>query len=128
MARTPKHPTLYRLGDDGEPRLLFGRCGACELLTFPANAYGCSRCGAAVSTPVEREAAGVLLAAVTLHADLVAGLPAPQVVGEVEIAPGIVEEVLIEGGDGLLSPGMTMIGVAHPLEDGLFDLRFRAAP
>jgi uncharacterized OB-fold protein len=128
MARTPKHPTLYRLGEDGSPRLLFGRCLACEALTFPANAYGCARCGSASLEIVERPAAGTLVACVTLHADLIAGLPAPQVVGDVEIAPGIVEEVLIQGEQDTLVPGMTLAGVVHPLEDGAFDLRFRVAP
>lgn len=125
MAASPRHPALYRLGDDGAPRLLLARCRACEALTFPANAYGCSRCGAPDLETIEREAAGTLVACVTLHADLIAGLPAPQVVGDVELAPGIIEEVLIGGAEP--TPGVTLTGYAHPLEDGHFELRFRAA-
>lgn len=121
----PKHPALYRLDEHGRVKLLFGRCGSCEALTFPANAYGCRVCGAPDLQPVDREATGTLIAAVTLHADLIPGLPAPQVVGDVELAPGIVEEVLIAGVEP--DVGAALTGYAHPLGDDLFELRFRAA-
>lgn len=125
MSATPKHPSLYRLAGD-RPVLLFGRCRSCRALTFPANAYGCSACGADGLDTVERPAEGTLKAVVTLKAAVLPGLAVPQVIGDVEIAPGITEEVLIEGDEAGLAPGMVLTGVAHPLEDGLFDLRFRA--
>lgn len=121
----PKHPALYRLDEHGRVKLLFGQCRSCDSLTFPANAYGCHFCGAPDLQPVDRDASGTLIAAVTLHADLIPGLSAPQVVGDLELAPGIVEEVLIEGAEPDI--GATLTGYAHPLEDDLFELRFRAA-
>jgi uncharacterized OB-fold protein len=125
MGPTPKHPSLYRLAGDNLV-LLFGQCRACQALTFPANAYGCSACGADALSTIERPAEGTLKAVVTLKAQVLPGLDVPQVIGDVEIAPGIVEEVLIEGTEDGLAPGMKLAGVAHPLEGDLFDCRFRA--
>jgi uncharacterized OB-fold protein len=122
---TPKHPTLYRLAGNGRSiRLLFGRCPRCAALTFPATAYGCSACGAAPLAVEERDGEGVLQAVVTLHAAVMPGLPVPQAIGDVEIAPGIIEEVLLEGAGEDYAPGMRVVARAHALEDDFFDCRF----
>jgi|SRR5690625_1619112 len=91
-------------------------CQECNTVNFPANVYGCRRCGAArerleVSA---RPGRGVLRTFVTIHKPLVPGLAAPAVVGEVELAEGIVEEVVIQCDDpNALRPGMTLRAVAH---------------
>jgi hypothetical protein len=78
--------------------LLLGHCPACAAWNFPANSWGCRACGApgdslrAEAAPV----APVLRNAVTLHAELAPGLPVPCIIGEVELAPGVVEEALID--------------------------------
>lgn len=76
-------------------------CGRCARHSFPANVYGCSHCGAesasleAVPLPQPPR----LLNFVTVHAELAPGLPVPCVIGEVQLAPGLVEEALIDAAD-----------------------------
>jgi uncharacterized OB-fold protein len=92
------------------------RCLICEQLTYPAAAYGCSRCGAARENGEEvlMPARGELLNWVTVFVDLVPGLKAPYVVGEVRIAPGVVEEVVIDvASEADLSVGQQMVAIAH---------------
>jgi uncharacterized OB-fold protein len=91
--------------------LSFLRCGRCGELSFPAEAYGCRVCGAEPreGATVERPAGGVLREYATVHLDLVAGLPAPYVVGWVELAPGlIVESLLAVDSEAELEPGITV--------------------
>jgi len=91
--------------------LSFLQCGRCEELSFPAEAYGCRACGAdpREGTTVERPAGGVLREYATVHLDLVAGLPAPYVVGWIELAPGlIVESLLAVDSEADLEPGVTV--------------------
>ena len=43
----PLHPTLYQLAQDGTSLdFFFAQCPACGAVNFPANAPGCSHCGA----------------------------------------------------------------------------------
>lgn len=100
---------------DHGPAIALWRCRVCAQLTYPAAAYGCSRCGAARDSgdEVSRPARGELLNWVTVHVDLVPGLKAPYVVGEVRLAPGVVEEVLIEvSAETQLSVGQQMVARA----------------
>jgi len=125
--RQPLHATLYELhqpgsnGNNGNARdsldLMFFQCGACAALTFPATSYGCHHCGAAPDTGViiKRPAEGLLQSFTTVHADLTPALKAPFVVGEIELAPGVVEEAILgvttEAG---LHAGLKMRGIAVP--------------
>lgn len=80
------------------PVLLLGHCQACGAWNFPAESWGCRACGAAQeklrAAPLPGPA--ILRNAVTVHAELTPGLPVPCVVGEIELAPGVVEEALLQ--------------------------------
>ena len=94
--------------------LLLGRCPACDAWNFPANSWGCRACGAPGETlrPQAAPAAPVLRNAVTLHAELAPGLPVPCVIGEVELAPGVIEEALIDvASEADLAPGAVLRAV-----------------
>lgn len=79
------------------PELRLAHCVRCGAHSFPAQAWGCRVCGAppealdAVPLPQPPR----LKNFVTVHTELAPGLPVPCVIGEVELAPGIVEEALI---------------------------------
>jgi hypothetical protein len=97
--------------------LLLGHCPACNAWNFPANSWGCHACGApgqslrALPAPV----APVLLNAITVHAELAPGLPVPCVIGEVELAPGVVEEALIDvASEDALAPGCVLRALHDP--------------
>lgn len=91
------------------PQLLLGHCTACGTWSFPAQAWGCRRCGSPTLQARPLPAPPRLVNAVTVHTELVPGLPAPCVIGEVQLAPGVVEEALIDAtGEDALHPGMVL--------------------
>jgi uncharacterized OB-fold protein len=95
------------------------RCGKCRQLTYPATAYGCNSCGAPRNDgeTIETPARGMLRNWIMVHVDMVAGVKAPYVVGEVEIAPGVIEQVLIDATDEPgLAVGQTLVAVAAATE------------
>lgn len=116
QTRQAAQPALYRLAEDGrrlQIRLLADRAG--EDLTFPFNAYGTARSGRPPAECVERLTDGraVLKNFVTVHGEIVPGLKPPFIVGEVELAPGIVEEAIIEAASETeLHIGMTLQAMA----------------
>jgi uncharacterized OB-fold protein len=121
-AMQPLHPTLYRLGADGESLdFLFVKCPACARLTFPANAPGCMHCGDALehAEQIVRPGGGTLIEAITLHTALVPGMAAPSVVGDIQIADDIVEEgVLGVADESALRPGMLLKAIAAAAATG----------
>lgn len=99
------------------PTIELARCTLCGGTSFPAQVPGCRHCGApaaqlrteACATPVR------LLNFVTVHAPLAPGLKVPAVIGEVALAPGLVEEALIDVADErALALGMTLAPVWQP--------------
>lgn len=112
---------------DSEPRLMLAHCAACGSYTFPANTPGCRRCGAPGDRLEARPlpAAPRLRNAITLHAQLHPELKTPCVIGEVELAPGVCEEALIDVADEDAVPlGAALQASAHRLEDGRVQWRF----
>jgi uncharacterized OB-fold protein len=98
-------------------QLQLAHCPACGAYTFPATAPGCRVCGAAPHTLRAQPLPGTPLLHnyVTVHAALAPGLPVPCVVGEVQLAPGVVEEALIAVADETaLRPGMALAAVRVP--------------
>lgn len=83
------------------PQLLLGHCQACGAWNYPAESWGCRVCGAPQASLQARPLPGpaILRNAVTVHAELAPGLPVPCVVGEIELAPGLVEEALLDVAD-----------------------------
>lgn len=92
-------------------KLRLAWCKRCARHSFPATVHGCSHCGA---EPAALEAVPLpqpprLLNFVTVNAELAPGLPVPCVIGEVELAPGLVEEALINAANEEgLETGMTL--------------------
>jgi len=118
---------MYIQEDDGALRLLFLQCGQCGRLSFPASSYGCRHCGAPseAGSVVRRPGLARLRRAVTVHQNLSPGLAAPYVVGELELAPGIVEEAVLDVPDEQgLTPGMTVRAVARDAGEGRYVCRF----
>ena len=114
------------------PALLLAHCRDCGAWTFPPQAWGCRVCGA----PPERLDARpppqppLLRQAVTVRSELAPGLPVPCVIGEVKLAPGVVEEAWIDlPGAGMpeadaLAPGSPLRAVPRDEADGRTTWRF----
>lgn len=113
------------------PRLLLAHCQRCGAHSYPANSWACRVCGAPADAllPVACAAAPRLCNFVTVFGDLVPGVPPPCVIGEVELADGVIEEALLDVADesGLVL-GMALQPVAERDEAGaLRRWRFRPA-
>lgn len=92
--------------------LKIAHCSKCKAYTLPANAYGCRACGAESGflEAVDLPSSPKLVNFVTLHVALSSELDAPCVVGEIELAPGVIEEAVIDVIDEAeLKIGMTVI-------------------
>ncbi len=78
--------------------LRIARCTKCETYTLPVNAYGCRSCGAdrSLLEEVDLPDRPKLVNFVTLYAPLSPELNVPCVIGEVEFAPGVIEEAVID--------------------------------
>ena len=125
-------PDLYALDGPGPAlNLIFGRCAACGELHFPRTGYGCPRCGARPDQVSSEQRAGqaTLLTFITLHAKLAPGITPPCVVAEAEIAPGMIEEVMLSGGAEQYRDGMAIVARAEEVErNGETVLACRFAP
>jgi uncharacterized OB-fold protein len=114
-------PDLYRLSKDGQRLVLRGgRCGACGDLSFPLTAYGCPICGAEPDQMREEPISGRarLLNFLTIHTKLVPGLTPPFVVGEAEIAPGMIDEIMLDGDEALYSDGVEVQAIPVKITKG----------
>ncbi|GAA5233069.1 hypothetical protein FOZ76_06200 [Verticiella sediminum] len=123
----PVQPAMYVDAGDGTLDLLFLECGHCGSLSFPASAYGCRQCGAPAEAgrTARRPGRARLRQFATVHQNLSPALPAPYVVGELELAPGLVEEgVLGVADEAGLQPGMAMRAVPVTTADGRYACRF----
>ena len=101
--------------------LELARCTVCGGTSFPAQVPGCRHCGAPpAQLRAEACAAPVhLLNFVTVHSPLAPGLKVPAVIGEVALAPGLVEEALIDVADeSALALGMALMPVWQPGTEG----------
>lgn len=110
------------------PVLQLAHCEACGTYTYPVDTYACRRCGAPRDRLQARPCPSARLRnAITLHASLHPDLPAPCVIGEVELAPGVVEEALIDVPDESAARlGMELVAIAQRTDSGA--LRWRFAP
>ncbi len=114
-------PDLYALADDGRRlQLIMGHCTQCAKHHFPKTGYGCPNCGA-VPEHVRSELGdgrATLLTFITLHAKLVPTLEVPCIVGEAQIADGMIEEVMLLGAAEQYRDGMALRAVAHEVTRG----------
>ena len=93
------------------PRLRCSRCEACGLVAFPAERYGCERCGALPDRhrPVELDAVGRVRAAAQVHRHHQPSPPTPFVVLQVDVDGGpSLKGVLC--GPGPVAPGGRVTG------------------
>lgn len=114
-------PDLYCVASNGRTMVLrAGRCGACGGLSFPLTGYGCPKCGAEPSEVSEEGLDGTarLLTFLTLHTKLTPTLPVPLVVGEAEIAPGMITEIMLTGDEGQYHDGMIVQAVPVEITKG----------
>lgn len=89
--------------------LLMAHCPACGSHGYPPGAHACRRCGSFLLRDVPPPQVPCLLNFVTVHAEVAPGLPVPCVVGEVRLAPGVVEEAWIDVPDeASLAPGLPL--------------------
>lgn len=120
MAKLEK-PDLYRLSQDGRHLVLRGgRCGACGGLSFPLTTYGCPICGAEPDQMREEPISGRarLLNFLTIHTKLVPGVMPPFVVGEAEIAPGMIDEIMLDGDEAQYADGMEVQAIPVEITKG----------
>lgn len=123
----PDTPLMPAWGVDHLATLL-AHCRLCGTHTFPSNAWGCRACGADPShlEKVPMPQPPVLRNFITLHGDVAPGLKPPVVIGEVELAPGVVEEALIAVADEAeLRLDMPMEPIGADPADTQRGLRFR---
>jgi uncharacterized OB-fold protein len=105
--------------------LHIGHCAQCNTHTFPAVAYGCRRCGNPVLDAVPLPQDPTLINFITVNSELAPGLPVPCVIGELELAPGVIEEALIGVPDESgLSLGMKLRPEAQVDDKGVITWRF----
>ncbi|MCA0873562.1 hypothetical protein LCL97_22245 [Seohaeicola saemankumensis] len=97
-----------------------GMCGACRQLHFPITAYGCPRCGAEPGRVAEQALDGraTLLSFATIHSRLSPLITPPCVVGEAEIAPGLIEEIMLAGEESQYADGMAVRAVGVEITRG----------
>jgi len=122
----PRHASLFRFAGNSI-ELLFSSCDACGELTFGAHVYGCRVCGSERLRVVTRPGVARLLACVELAAEIVPGIKPPQAIGEIEIAPGVIEEALLIGPASRYAPGMHLVARPIPADDGVIDCWFEEA-
>lgn len=116
---TLEKPDLYDFAPEGTRLVLrAGRCSDCGALSFPFPVYGCSKCGTDASAVKEEmlDARAPLLSFATVHVALVPGLSPPVTVGEIEVLPGQIEEIMIDAPEEALSVGMMVQAVARDVE------------
>ncbi|MBL0730935.1 Zn-ribbon domain-containing OB-fold protein [Piscinibacter sp. HJYY11] len=118
-------PLMPAWGVDHLPTLL-AHCRRCGTYTFPSNAWGCRECGDDTLDKVPMPQTPRLRNFITVYGDVAPGLTSPVVVGEVEIAPGVVEEALIAVADeSQLKLDMPMEAIGADSADTQRGLRFR---
>jgi uncharacterized OB-fold protein len=113
------HPDLYAARRDtvreSNVALFAQRCDACGHVAFPRQPYGCEKCGAEERSEIELDAAGVLASFATVHLHQSKSIPAPFVIGEIELDGGpTIRITLAEANDSNLAIGARMKGLLVP--------------
>ncbi|MBR29054.1 Uncharacterized OB-fold protein, contains Zn-ribbon domain [Albimonas donghaensis] len=125
-------PDLCALAPGGKTlRLRASRCADCGGLSFPPAPYGCPACGAAPDRVAEELLSGRarLLEFITIHTRIAPGLRPPVVVGEAEIAPGLIEEIELGAPEDRLARDMEVQAVPVLIErDDVESLAIRFVP
>jgi hypothetical protein len=107
---------------------LFSACRGCGCLTFGHAAPGCRACGSDALDAIARPGHGRLLRCVDVEAEIVPGLQVPQAIGEVELAPGVIDEVLLVGSAAQYQAGSLVRARAIVLAADTFECWFEGVP
>lgn len=93
------------------PSLQAARCDVCQGYSYPVSVPGCRHCGALSDAlqAVDCMDAVPVINVITVHAALAPGLAVPAIIGEVELCPGLVEEVRIDAADESAVPPGTLV-------------------
>jgi uncharacterized OB-fold protein len=83
--------------DVEEPALLGSHCGSCGSRSWPSRAV-CEQCGAVITEEARFEPSGTLLSHTTVHVPR-EGIPAPYVLGLIELEPGVRIHAQVRGVD-----------------------------
>jgi hypothetical protein len=114
MAGQKTEPTqLFEEDSEGVITLAGMACSRCGHLAFPAQHYGCEKCGATGDDLCSKalEAKGKLLAFATVNLHYGKDIDAPYIVGSIELEDGpTVRCTLVEDDEGALSHGAIMRG------------------
>ncbi len=117
----PSKPTLFDLSETPPAlNLLMKRCPQCEQLNFPANVPGCRVCGTCLTqTPIEQlPGIGILKKSIILNMSLGTDIQAPSLVGELELAPGLIRQAILQVDNSCqLHPEQTLQAIAMPSYD-----------
>ncbi|UUC96738.1 hypothetical protein [Comamonas sp. C11] len=113
------------LSDSHRVAFWFKRCPECSALSFPPGLPSCAACGLSLDAVPNQahEAPCILREFVTLHVPLVPGIATPVVLGDIEIAPGVVRQgVLAVDSEAQLTLGQQVEPVFSP-GDGVTSAR-----
>lgn len=104
---------LFAEADDGKIVLKGMKCRNCGHVTFPAQSYGCEKCGAfgEALEPLDLAARGTLMAFATVNLHMGKDIETPFVVGSLKLDDGpTIRCTLVEQGEAELAHGATMTG------------------
>ena len=114
MASQETQPTsLFHENADGVITLAGMACARCGHLAFPAQHYGCEKCGATGDDLKSKAlgARGPLLAFATVNLHYGKDIDAPYIVGSIELEDGpTIRCTLVEDNEGALEHGAVMKG------------------
>lgn len=125
------HPLLFQTEGTAtlpdRPALCGGRCGACGLVFFPMQYFGCERCGDVASLlPVPLNGRGRLLNAVKVHWHAGPGRSAPFWVGSILTEDGAFVRAVLDVDDDRQPAGGCIVTarLVQRCDDGGTDLHF----
>lgn len=129
---TSAEPGLYEIDAGGTPQLAGIRCRRCGQVAYPAQAFGCERCGA-VGDDLEPSAftgRGTVLASAVVHLHRGRDIAAPFTVAAIQLAEGpTVRGVMDTNGHVAQGTRVAAVGLRRPdVEDPaveVTELRFR---
>lgn len=132
MGLRPAEPSLFSVGPDGAPIIHGRHCRSCGHKFFPAQDYGCERCGA---RPDELEAIGLATTGAVLATTTVnfgPGVTNGTVIGTIVLDDGPAIQVIFGSstapGEHRLEPATRVRAVLVPQDSkDVADLRFEAA-
>jgi uncharacterized OB-fold protein len=117
---TVAEPLLYGADDTGAPYLAGMRCRSCGYVDYPAQPFGCQRCGSAERQleGLRLDPAGSVFASTTVHQHAGNGVTPPFTIAAIKLDSGpVLRGTMIDNTP--LPPGNRVTGVLVPVADDL---------